>query len=175
MQDWIITEDKDDGRRGCLTGALLKLDCALGRSGVIAVENKTEGDGATPLGRYPVRRVFYRPDKITPPICHLPLDPITPAMGWCDAADHPSYNQLIEKPFGPSHELLWRGDDLYDLILVIGHNDDPPIVGKGSAIFLHVTRGAYEPTEGCASFKIKDFKKLISMIKRGDHVVFARC
>ncbi len=172
MQKWIIKPDPNDNRKGRITGALVSAPCALGRSGMVRGFDKCEGDGATPMGSYPVRQVFYRSDKINKPVCRLPLEVITPSMGWCDASEHPAYNKLVQLPFGNSHELLWRDDDLYDLIVVIGHNDDPVVAGAGSCIFLHITRGDYEPTEGCASFIEEDLLKLVRLFSVGDQVVF---
>src|ERR1051326_1852856 len=39
--------------------------CALGRAGIL--ENKHEGDGATPAGDFPLREVYFRPDRGLPP------------------------------------------------------------------------------------------------------------
>ena len=50
-----------------------------------------------------------------------------------------------------SHEEMWRKDDLYDIVVVLGHNDDPIVPGNGSAVFLHVASAGYGPTAGCAS------------------------
>ena len=51
--------------------------CAIGRSGIAL--DKREGDGATPVGRLPMRRALYRPDRESPPVTALPCTPITPA------------------------------------------------------------------------------------------------
>lgn len=144
------------------------MPCALGRAGVIAAEEKTEGDGCTPLGAYPFRQVFYRADKVDKPQTILPCSTITKSDGWCDASDHEAYNQLIHLPFEASHETLWRGDNIYDLILVIGHNDNPVEAGKGSAIFIHVAREGYTPTEGCIAFAKGDLINVLAAIQPGD-------
>ncbi|MFH1034293.1 MAG: L,D-transpeptidase family protein [Pseudomonadota bacterium] len=144
--------------------------CALGRAGIL--EDKREGDGATPAGKYPLRRVLYRPDKFTtPPVSRLPLSPISPDDGWCDEPSHPAYNQPVKLPFSASHEELWRTDGLYDLIVVVGYNDDPVVPGRGSAIFLHVAREGYAPTAGCIAFSRPDLLDIIEKLKEGDRVV----
>lgn len=140
-------------------GAGSRWPCALGRSGLVA--DKREGDGATPRGIWPLRRVFYRPDRLDAPPSvgrsGLPVRAITPTMGWCDDPDHADYNRLIELPHPARHETLWREDGLYDVVVVLGHNDSPPLRGHGSAIFLHCTRpdpdGAhgFRPTAGCVA------------------------
>ncbi|NKB49322.1 MAG: L,D-transpeptidase family protein [Alphaproteobacteria bacterium] len=123
--------------------------CALGRSGVLA--KKREGDGATPVGSFKLRRVFYRADRLALPQSGLPLRALTERDGWCDDPAHGDYNRLVALPFAASHEALWRDDRLYDVIIVIGHNDDPPRALLGSAIFIHCASDDYAPTEGCVA------------------------
>ncbi len=132
---------------GTLSHAGRMYPCSLGRSGVL--RNKKEGDGATPSGVWPLRQVLYRPDRVFRPNTSLPVLPLSPSMGWCDDPESPSYNQPIELPFQASHERLWRDDSLYDLLVVLGHNDNPPVPGRGSAIFMHLRRPDLGPTEGC--------------------------
>ena len=120
---------------------------ALGRGGVRS--DKREGDGATPLGVLPLRRVLYRADRQAPLRAAVPVEPIAPADGWCDDSAHPDYNRMIRLPHPARHEALWREDGLYDLVGVLGWNDAPVEQGRGSAIFLHVARPDFAPTEGC--------------------------
>lgn len=168
MTIWTVIADEADSRRGCLVGPDIDVPCALGRSGTIAAAEKTEGDGCTPLGAYPFRQVFYRADKTEKPQSVLPCRAITKTDGWCDAAGHAVYNQLVALPFEASHEALWRNDDIYDIILVIGHNDDPVEASKGSAIFVHVAREGYTATEGCVAFDRADLFKVLLLIQSGD-------
>ena len=146
------------GRLDC--GAL-HYRCALGRSGIVG--DKVEGDGGTPSGIYPMRYVLYRPDRLSaPPATGLPVEVLTPDRGWCDDPAHPDYNRPVTLPFAASHEKLWRDDGLYDVIVVLGHNDDPPVPGKGSAIFMHVARPDYGPTEGCVALALPDLLELLA-------------
>src|ERR1700689_2079632 len=109
--------------------------CGLGPGGVAAVADKHEGDGATPAGAWPLRRVLYRPDRRAAPATGLPVAPLDPADGWCDAPGDPAYNRPVVLPYPASAERLWRDDHVYDLIVVLGHNDDPVVPRAGSAIF----------------------------------------
>ncbi|HTZ70817.1 MAG TPA: L,D-transpeptidase family protein [Acetobacteraceae bacterium] len=127
---------------------------AFGAGGIRA--DKREGDGATPAGSLPLRRVLYRADRMARPACAVPAEPIAPADGWCDDAGNPAYNRMVTLPFGGRHEVLWRNDALYDVIGVLGWNDTPPVPGLGSAIFLHVARPDYAPTEGCVALALGD-------------------
>ncbi|CAK0767011.1 L,D-transpeptidase catalytic domain [uncultured Gammaproteobacteria bacterium] len=134
--------------------------CALGRSGLVA--DKREGDGGTPIGRFPLRRVLYRPDRVPVPATALPVTMLTPADGWCDDPADPAYNQPVQLPFAASHERLWRDDHIYDLIVVLGHNDQPVIAGRGSAIFLHLTRDDHAPTAGCVALALADLSAVLA-------------
>lgn len=142
--------------------------CALGPSG--ARREKREGDGATPTGRFPFRRLLYRADRLHPPATNLPQQAIDPADGWCDDPASPAYNRAVKLPFDASHERLWRDDGAYDLILVIGHNDDPVRPGQGSAVFIHVANPDYRPTAGCVALAREDLLEILAGAKSGDCV-----
>lgn len=138
--------------------------CAIGRGGFIPAHEKREGDGATPLGDWPVRRVLYRADKVGAPETALTIEPINQDDGWCDDPKDPAYNQPVKRPYAASHEKMWRDDDLYDVVAILGHNDDPPVPGAGSAIFMHVARPDYSPTEGCVALAPPDLIHLLQSI-----------
>jgi L,D-peptidoglycan transpeptidase YkuD (ErfK/YbiS/YcfS/YnhG family) len=148
--------------------------CALGRSGVTAAESKREGDGATPLGAWPLRCVYWRPDRLARPASGLPVEPLIEEAGWCDDPADPLYNRPVVLPFAGSHEKLWREDPLYDVIVELGYNDDPIVPGKGSAIFLHVARPDYAPTEGCVACALEDLLALLAKAKLGDVLEIVR-
>jgi len=134
--------------------------CALGRGGVRA--DKREGDGATPAGLLPLRRVLYRADRGPPPAAAVPVEPLAPKDGWCDDPADAAYNRHVTLPHGGSCEELWRSDALYDVIGVLGWNDAPVQRGRGSAIFLHVARADYAPTEGCIALAMADLRAVLA-------------
>lgn len=158
MSDIVVTSD------GILIYGGLRFRCALGKGGVKPEADKREGDGATPLGRYPIRQLLYRPDRIDAPQTRLPLQALTPQDGWCDDPADPAYNRPVPLPYAASHETLWRADHVYDVIGVLGHNDDPPVPGLGSAIFLHVARPDYGGTEGCVALALPDLLALLAVL-----------
>ena len=137
-----------------------RFDCALGESGV--TDDKYEGDLATPIGRFPLRYVLYRPDRVPVPTTSLPVAPLTPLDGWCDDPADRRYNRLIWQPYSASFELLWRNDSIYDVIVVLGYNDAPVIAGRGSAIFLHVAQRGMGPTLGCIALRQEDLLTVIA-------------
>lgn len=143
---------------------------SLGRSGVIAAADKREGDGATPAGVWAVRRVLYRPDRGGAPKSALPAAAIEPDDGWCDDPASPAYNRPVKLPHAAGCEAMWREDRLYDRVVVLAHNDDPPLPGLGSAIFLHVVREDHAPTEGCIAISPDDMEELLALARPGDAV-----
>jgi len=164
-----IARDAQPATTGLARFGALEWCCALGRAGISA--DKVEGDGCTPAGRFPIRRLLYRADRVREIACVFSVQPISPSDGWCDAPEDPAYNRLITRPYAARHETLWREDALYDLVLVIGHNDDPVVPGKGSAVFLHLARPDYSPTEGCVAFARADFVRLLGSLDRDTHIV----
>ncbi|HZH28724.1 MAG TPA: L,D-transpeptidase family protein [Azospirillaceae bacterium] len=142
--------------------------CALGRSGIS--HDKREGDGATPVGRFVLRRVLYRPDRLAPPATRLPVAPIASDDGWCDDPADPNYNRPVKRPYPASHEEMWREDDLYDVVVVMGHNDDPVAPGMGSAVFMHVATADYGPTAGCVALALPDLLRLLADCGPGDAI-----
>ena len=143
--------------------------CALGRGGVSS--SKREGDGATPIGSWPLRNVLFRPDRLARPTTALPVAPLQPADGWCDAPADPNYNRMVRHPYPASAEHLWRKDGIYDLIVVVGYNDQPVIPGRGSAIFLHVARPDYTPTAGCVAFARQDLLQVLQLLTASSRLI----
>ena len=136
--------------------------CAIGKGGFSA--SKKEGDGATPLGTFALRKCWYRHDKIDCVVTHLPLSIIREDYGWSDDPSKPDYNRLVRLPYAGSHEKLWRDDGLYDVFVEIGYNDDPVVTGRGSAIFLHCATDDYKPTEGCVALAKNDLLSILHHI-----------
>jgi L,D-peptidoglycan transpeptidase YkuD (ErfK/YbiS/YcfS/YnhG family) len=160
---WIA--EADSGR---LSGGDLTMACVFGRSGVVAAHSKREGDGASPAGVWPVRAVLYRPDRWPSPPARLCPVPLARHDGWCDAPTHPLYNRPVSLPFRASHEELWRADGVYDVIVVLGHNDDPVTLGAGSAIFWHLTQPDRRRTEGCVAIDRDDMGQVLNVLSLGD-------
>lgn len=164
-QDLVV--EVRDGRTVARWGNLA-WPCAVGRG---AIGEKTgEGDGITPVGRWPLRRVLYRADRLAQPQTALPCAAIAPDDGWCDDPADPAYNRPVRLPYSASHEKLTRDDHLYDVVVVLGHNDDPVVPGAGSAIFLHVARDDYGPTEGCVALALTDLLEVLRQATPGSAV-----
>jgi L,D-peptidoglycan transpeptidase YkuD (ErfK/YbiS/YcfS/YnhG family) len=144
--------------------------CVLGKGGVKPAAEKREGDGATPIGAWPIRRVLYRPDKGPAPQTRLPVEAIAPDDGWCDASGDPAYNRPVKLPYAASHERMWRDDAVYDLVVVLGHNDDPVVPGMGSAIFMHLQQPDGRKTEGCIALEREDMLEALRLAQPGDVV-----
>jgi L,D-peptidoglycan transpeptidase YkuD (ErfK/YbiS/YcfS/YnhG family) len=165
--DLIVTARRGEARGIARLGAHA-FDCALGRSGLVA--DKREGDGGTPIGRFPFRRLLYRADRVARIETRLPARHIEPDDGWCDDPSSPDYNKPVRLPHPARHEEMWLEGALYDLVVVIGHNDDPVVPGAGSAVFLHVAREDWGPTAGCIAFKRDDLLAILAHVATTDVV-----
>lgn len=142
--------------------------CAIGKGGVVAAEDKREGDGASPAGAWPVRRGYWRADRLDKPDTALILDPVRSDDGWCDDPADPAYNRPVRLPYPASCEEMARTDALYDIVVVLGHNDDPPEPELGSAIFLHCAKPGYPPTRGCVALAREDLIAVLRTLQPGD-------
>ena len=158
----IVQADSADTSLGWATFGERRWRCTVGAGGIR--EDKVEGDAATPAGIFPLRRILFRNDRLVLPKVRLPARPIADHDGWCDDPRSPSYNRLVRIPNEWSHERLARDDGLYDLLVVVGYNDDPPEGEWGSAIFLHAAREGYSPTRGCIAFARDDLMELGTLI-----------
>ncbi len=145
------------------------IPCAIGRGGTIASAMKREGDGATPIGTWPLMAALLRPDRVAFPGTALPWRWSRKDDGWSDDPADANYNRPVRHPHPFSAERLWREDGLYDVIVVLGHNSAPPVPGAGSAIFLHCWNEA-KPTEGCVAIPRDDLLTLLPLLSVGDAV-----
>lgn len=127
--------------------------CRIGRGGFIDHDKGREGDAKTPLGTYHLRFGLYRADRLPQPRSPLTFRPLRQDDGWCDASDDPAYNRFVRLPYAASHEKLWREDGAYDIIIVMSHNDSPPVPGLGSAVFIHVAQPDDRETLGCVALE----------------------
>ena len=160
-----------DGR---FVSDLGEVRAAFGRGGVVEAAAKREGDGATPLGTWPLLRVLFRPDRVAAPQTALLVAAMKPDDGWCDDPADPAYNQPVTHPYPASAERMWREDGLYDVVVVLAHNNDPPAPGLGSAIFLHCARGDYATTEGCVALARDNLLAVLRDAKAGDALTITR-
>lgn len=163
MEDLIVYSDG----RAEYNGKTYK--CVLGKGGVKPAADKREGDGATPLGRYPLRQVLYRGDRVKNLKTSLPAREIQLGDRWGeDVDDAASYNKLIQIDNPTEDSGLYREASIFDIIVVIGHNDDPVEVGKGSGIFIHGARqdkgDDFAPTDGCVAFAGDDLRAIVETL-----------
>ncbi|WP_158743158.1 L,D-transpeptidase [Acidisphaera sp. L21] len=134
--------------------------CCLGAAGMRL--HKQEGDSASPIGLLPLRRVLYRADRGPAPETAAPVEPIGRNDGWCDDPTDRAYNRPVRLPHSARYEELWRDDGLYDIVGILGWNDDPVQRNNGSAIFLHIARPDYAPTEGCVALALRDLREVLA-------------
>tara|TARA_Y100000287_G_C14046997_1_gene269252 strand:+ start:166 stop:660 length:495 start_codon:yes stop_codon:yes gene_type:complete len=138
--------------------------CCIGKKG--STSNKKEGDKKTPKGVFNIENLYYRKDRIKKPKTFLKCVEIKNDMGWCDDVSYPKkYNKLIKTQNAPKHEKLKRKDYKYDLLIPIKYNFNKPISGRGSCIFIHLTKN-YKPTAGCIALEYKNFLIMLKLLKK---------
>jgi L,D-peptidoglycan transpeptidase YkuD (ErfK/YbiS/YcfS/YnhG family) len=151
-------------KSGYLKYKKLKFKCALGKAGI--GKKKREGDNVTPTGNFKIVKIYYRSDRVKKISSKLRLIEITKNMGWCDDPNSKNYNKLINLPSKYSHEKLFKKNNIYNVIVVLNYNMKPVIKNKGSAIFIHIAKKNYQPTQGCIALKKNDLLKLLSKIRK---------
>ena len=145
-----------------------KFKCCIGKRG--STRNKKEGDKKTPKGTFKIENLYFRKDRIKKPSTSLKCIKIEKKMGWCNDIRYPEkYNKLFKIKEKIKHEKLNRKDFKYDLLIPIKYNFKKPIVGKGSCIFIHLTKN-YKATAGCIALKKKDLLILLKLIKKNSTI-----
>tara|TARA_A100001011_G_scaffold365189_1_gene416638 strand:+ start:126 stop:617 length:492 start_codon:yes stop_codon:yes gene_type:complete len=139
--------------------------CCIGKKGL--KKNKKEGDKSTPIGKFKLNRIFYRPDRIKKFNCKVKKIKIKKNMGWCDDPVSKKYNRLIKTSNKIKHEKLYRRDNKYDILIELDYNLKKIIPFAGSAIFLHLTKN-YKPTAGCIAINLNDMKILIKILDKNN-------
>ncbi len=143
--------------------------CCIGKNSL--TKNKVEGDKKTPKGIFSLGDLYFRKDRNSKPETKLKCIPIKKEMGWCDdPRNKKHYNKLIKVNKKIKHEKLYRKDNKYDFLIPINYNTKKIKIGKGSAIFLHLTKN-FKPTAGCIALEKKDFLILLKLINKKTKIV----
>ena len=141
-----------------------KFKCSTGMRGF--AKNKIEGDKKTPRGVFNLGNLYFRKDRNHQPNTKIKCIPIKKNWGWSDDLKNKKhYNKLVDIQNGLRCEKLFRRDNKYDFLIPILYNTKNPVLGKGSAIFLHLTKN-YKKTLGCIALKKKDFLILLKLINK---------
>lgn len=135
------------------------MPCAHGRGGIATI--KAEGDLRSPVGRYRLLWLYWRPDRSLRPRTILPARPLGPRQGWAETPEDPAYNSAIRHPHPYPADRMRRGDPLYDICVVTDQNA-ARVPDKGSAIFVHLWRRPRWPTAGCIAFRRSDLEWILS-------------
>ena len=141
-----------------------KFKCCIGKKG--STNSKIEGDNKTPKGIFKIENLYFRKDRMEKPKTSIKCVEIKRDMGWCNDVRFPKkYNRLIKINKKYKHEKLKRKDYKYDLIIPIKYNFKKPVVGRGSCIFIHLTKD-YKPTAGCIALEVKNFLIMLKLLKK---------
>ena len=160
----MITRTPGQMSAGRLQAGVGVIACSVGRNGVTS--SKREGDGKTPRGCFRLIGGYWREDRLQRVSGAFKLKPIKAQMGWCDDPADANYNRPLRLPARARHEELLRSDGLYDVVLVLDHNQSPRVRGHGSAIFFHLTRNRHDPTAGCVAISRAQMLRLLPRLSR---------
>ena len=149
-------------RAGRLSWPTGSTRAAIGKGGARVL--KREGDLATPIGDFALLRGFFRADRVKLPATAMPMSALTPSDAWVDDVKDAEYNRFVRLPYRAHVEQLWRQDDIYDVLLVVGYNLFPTVAGAGSAIFLHIARKTFSPTVGCVAIEREALLRLLPLL-----------
>jgi len=170
---WIVVRARPGHpSQGLLSIGTAVFPCALGSGGISA--NKREGDGATPLGPMRLLGGYFRSDHVAKRGTRLPMRPIARDLGWCEVPDDRNYNRPVRMPYAASHETMRRADRLYDICIVLDWNIRPRLRGRGSAIFFHLARSGFTPTQGCVAVSLAVMQRLLPYLGTGTVVEVKR-
>ena len=159
LREITVRAKPGDRSKGLMNVGGTVFPCALGRGGIITA--KREGDGGTPRARMRILGGYHRRDHFRVGSTRLPLKPITPTLGWCEVPEDRNYNRPVRMPYAASHETMRRQDRLYDMCLVLDWNIRPRLRGRGSAIFFHLARSGFTPTQGCVAVTARVMARLL--------------
>ncbi len=119
-------------------------------------DRRREGDGTTPTGVYGIGSVMY--GSAPNPGVKYRYRKVVCGDWWVEDPRSRYYNTFRHvacgrrPPFRTNPPGMWQDPVAYRHLAVIKFNMNPVVPGRGSAIFLHVSKG--RPTVGCISLPL---------------------
>ena len=170
QKNWLV---KKLNKKYFLKASNKFFECQIGIGGLKNAAKKVEGDKTTPVGKWYIESLYYRADRVLIPKFKkkniLKINRITKHCAWCDDIKSLHYNKHINinnfSSLNFNYEMLWRKDNVYDIVIVISHNVKPTIKNKGSAIFIHCSFFDDRNTAGCIALKKKDLVFLLKNLR----------
>ena len=175
MQNWLVTYLRNNY---FLKVGKNYFSCQIGKGGLNFAAKKIEGDKTTPIGKWYLKSLYYRSDRVLRPKLKkkniLKIKRISKYCGWCDDIRSHYYNKyiIINNPRSSNinYERLWRQDNAYDIVIETSHNTKPIIKNRGSAIFIHCSLENFRTTAGCVALKKRDLMFLIKNLNSKAYV-----
>lgn len=160
------------GRNGLGWGAGL-----VETGGAAAGPRKKEGDGKAPAGLFALGSAFGFAPSGEAAWLRLPYTPLTPSVECVDDVGSSRYNLIVDRTL--TGDVDWNSSERmrsvegYRWGLVVKHNAQPPVAGRGSCIFLHVWAGPGKGTAGCTAMEEESLKALLRWLdpKKGPLLV----
>jgi L,D-peptidoglycan transpeptidase YkuD (ErfK/YbiS/YcfS/YnhG family) len=142
------------GPDGCWRPVAGPWTARLGVNGI--ADRRREGDGTTPTGSYGIGRTMY--GNAPNPGVRYRYRRVVCGDWWVEDPRSPAYNTFQHVPCGRRPPFrtnppgMWQDPVAYRYLAVVEFNMRPVVPGRGSAIFLHASKG--RPTVGCISLPV---------------------
>jgi L,D-peptidoglycan transpeptidase YkuD (ErfK/YbiS/YcfS/YnhG family) len=173
LQLIVVTGAELGSRRGSVrlydrsTGAWVqrfKATARFGRKGLADGLKRHEGAGTTPTGVWRMSQFAFGRHTAAPKGCTLKWRRIKATSWWSSVRDR-SYNTWVETTHRIDGEHLIAVGAPYEYAVHTGFNALPNkrVLGRGSAIFIHVVHAGY--SSGCVMLARKDMIALLRLLK----------
>ncbi len=128
---------------------------------------KSEGDGRSPAGLFPLTESFGTASK--PVGVQMPYTKLDEFTECVDDPKSNFYNRIVNRmqvgnfDWKSSEKMLEIGPE-YDLGVFVGYNTYPVEKNRGSCIFLHIWKDANSPTAGCTAMERRNLERIVAWL-----------
>jgi D-alanyl-D-alanine dipeptidase len=153
------------GRGGLGWGEGLNMTTRPPGDVVPAAPAKKEGDGRAPAGVFRLGHAFGFAPRSEASWLRMPYMPLAPSVECVDDVASRHYNLIVDRDALKSVD--WNSSERmrsvegYRWGLVVEHNADAPVPGRGSCIFLHIWASPEKGTAGCTAMEQTNLEELL--------------
>ncbi|MBC7931901.1 MAG: hypothetical protein H7Z38_15175 [Rubrivivax sp.] len=126
---------------------------------------KKEGDGKAPAGIFRLGPAFGYAPSAEASWLRMPYTPLAETIECVDDVASRQYNLIVDrrsvKDVDWNSSERMRSIEGYRWGVVVDHNAEPPVAGKGSCIFLHIWQAADKGTAGCTAMEQTSLEELM--------------
>lgn len=125
---------------------------------------KKEGDGKSPAGVFSLSNAFGFASAAEASWLKMPYMQLAPEIECVDDIHSRWYNTIMGRD---GIVVDWKSSERmrevsgYRWGVVVEHNSNPPVAGRGSCIFLHIWSGPEKGTAGCTAMEQPNLEALL--------------